>query len=64
MPGGCVRGPVEPPLGLPLQRRAAMAGAVALSMGCTFSRAAFGDEPVLVDGWLVRPSDIKLTAQR
>lgn len=42
-----------------LNRRAVMASAALLSIGCTFVGATSGDEAVLVDGWLIRPSDIK-----
>ena len=46
-----------------LDRRSAMAGVAVFSIDCTFARAASGDEPVLIDGWLVRPSDIKPAAR-
>ena len=50
--------------GAPLNRRSAAAGVAILSFGCTFVSAEPGDEPVLVDGWVVRPSDIKPFARR
>ena len=46
-----------------LDRRSAMAGVAVFSIACTFARAASGDEPVLIDGWLVRPSDVKPAAR-
>lgn len=53
----------QQPLGAALKRRSAMAGALAFSIGCTFVRAASGEQPVLVDGWLILPSDIKQPAR-
>ena len=46
-----------------LDRRSAIGGVAVFSIGCTFVRVASGDEPVLIDGWLVRPSDIKPAAR-
>ena len=63
-PTGCLeRAETRGCPGAVLNRRSAAAGVAILLFGCTFVSAVPGDEPVLIDGWVVRPSDIKPAAR-
>ena len=51
-------GELRPP-GSRVSRRAALTGIALLPLGCDIVSGIRKEQPILVDGWLILPSDIK-----